>query len=270
MDCAFCGAALIPLSDPQFAFCKNDKLVFNCAYEATAYEHNYFDKEYAAQYGKAYTADRAAILGRNAARYKIASNFFSATTHARVLEVGSAAGYFLETMQSQGFTVCGWEISKTMTAYAKKRGLKTLQQDFMSGVKRHAKSKTAAYDVLALFYVLEHLPDQVTAWRAMARLVRPGGFLLLALPSAAGPMFRFHRRRWFETHPKDHAVDYTPQGVARVGMRFGFRLVKAASEGVHPDRFPLGKAWGINKLYKTLIERRPVADTFFAILEKTT
>jgi len=270
VDCAFCGAALTPLSNPHFALCKKDKIIFNLAHETTAYEQDYFDKEYSAQYGKSYTADREAILLRNAARQRLTSDFFTATTHPRVLEVGSAAGYFLETMHSKGFTVCGWEISRTMADYAKQRGFQTQPQDFMSGAKRHAKSKAAPYDVLALFYVLEHLPDQPQVWRCMAHLVRPGGFLLLALPSAAGPMFRFHRQRWFQTHPKDHALDYTPQGVARVGARFGFRLVKAMSEGIHPNRFPFGKIWGIDKLYKILIERRPVADTFFAILEKTT
>ncbi len=257
------------LSDARFGYCTADKLVVNLAYQPVKYEEDYFNKEYKNQYGRAYTADRQAILERNRIRLGQLRPFFSAQSHPQLLEIGSAAGYFLKIMQEEEFTVRGWEISQTMSQYANARGLKTIRQDFFKGAKAHAKKQTQPYDVLAMFYVLEHLADQNAAWLHFANLVRPGGFLLIALPSAAGPTFRFDRKKWYETHPVDHAVDYTPAGLRAVGARFGFALRAAFSEGKHPTRFPLGKFGFMQRLYLKALDRAAISDTIFAVLERS-
>lgn len=240
----------------------------NLGYKAVRYESDYFDKEYKAQYGKSYTADRQAILDRNLHRYDKVKDLFNATTHPQLLEIGSAAGYFLKAMQDEDFIVRGWEISKMMSAYANARGLKTTRQDFLKGTKAHEQKKSKPYDIVAMFYVLEHLPEQKEVWRHLARLIRPGGFLLLALPSASGPTFRFHRSTWYATHPNDHAVDYSPESLTRVGAQFGFKTRAMFSEGIHPDRFPLGKIGFMGRFYRQAMEHAPLSDTIFAVLER--
>lgn len=269
MDCPFCRARLTLLSDPRFATCKNDRVVINLAYAATTYEDDYFDREYKTQYGKSYTADHEAILSRNAWRYERLKNFISPATHPGILEVGSAAGYFLKIMQEEDYAVQGWEISRAMSKYANARGLKTIAQDFMKGARMHEKKKSAAFDVVALFYVLEHLQDQAEVWRQLSRLVRLGGYLALALPSSAGPTFRFRRDDWFNTHPQDHAIDYSPAALGLVGKKFGFTLRGAWSEGIHPQRFPFGANKILGYIYRQLIVKKPVGDTIFAVLEHT-
>ncbi|MBX3723432.1 MAG: class I SAM-dependent methyltransferase [Turneriella sp.] len=268
MTCPICGESLRALDNPAFAVCPNEKLVVNLAYQTVRYESDYFDKEYKQQYGKSYTADRQAILERNQHRYDRVRHLFGPATHPQVLEIGSAAGYFLKAMQDEEFVVRGWEISKTMAAYANARGLKTTRQDFLKGARAHAQKQKKPYDVVAMFYVLEHLPDQQEVWQHLARLVRPGGFLLLALPSAAGPTFRFHRNDWYKTHPADHAVDYSPAAIKRVGARFGFAVSAIFSEGIHPQRFPLGHIGFLNRLYRKAASHAPLSDTIFAALEK--
>ncbi len=268
MTCPICGENLKTLDNPSFAVCPNDRLVINLAYRAVRYESDYFDKEYKAQYGKSYMADRQAILERNQHRYEKVKNLFSPTTHPQVLEIGSAAGYFLKAMQDEDFIVRGWEISKTMATYANARGLKTTRQDFLKGAKDHEKKNKKPYDVVAMFYVLEHLPAQKEVWQHLARLVRPSGFLLLALPSATGPMFRFHRAEWYKSHPTDHAIDYSPKALKRVGAQFGFAVRALFAEGMHPQRFPLGNIGFMNRLYRKALEHAPLSDTIFAVLER--
>ncbi len=269
MNCPICSAGLVPLSDARFGYCKADRLVVNGVFAPVKYEEDYFNREYKNQYGRTYTADRQAILERNRIRLEQIKPYFNAQTHPQVLEVGSAAGYFLKIMQEEGFTVRGWEISETMSQYANARGLKTTRQDFLKGAKAHAKKKGQTYDVLAMFYVLEHLADQKEAWIQFQRLVRPGGFLLIALPSAAGPTYRFHRKKWYATHPVDHAVDYTPAALKAVGARFGFVLRAAFSEGKHPQRFPFGQFGFTQRLYMKALDRAAISDTIFAVMERT-
>ncbi|GAB4423968.1 MAG: hypothetical protein OHK0011_04180 [Turneriella sp.] len=268
MTCPLCGTLLSNLSDKRFGACRKDGLIVNGAYEFRRYEHDYFEQEYRSQYGRSYTEDRQAILARNAIRFSKIKGFAPVTTHSQVLEVGSAAGYFLKILQEAGYSVRGWEISEAMTKYANARGIKTVRQDFLKGAALHEKQNKPPYDIVAMFYVLEHIADQKLVWQKLAALVRPGGYLLLALPSAEGPTFRFHRQLWYDTHPLDHSVDYSPRSLRLAGRQFGFELVAAYSEGIHPQRFPLGSyrlpAW----LYRRALENAPLSDTIFAILQR--
>jgi SAM-dependent methyltransferase len=140
VDCPFCRAQLFPMSDPRFAICKNERIIMNLAYAAAEYEDDYFDKEYKTQYGKSYTADHEVIIARNNWRYEHLRRFISPGSHASVLEVGSAAGYFLKIMQEEEYSVQGWEISKAMSKYANARGLKTTAQDFIKGARPPART----------------------------------------------------------------------------------------------------------------------------------
>lgn len=258
----------MPLSDGRFARCVNDKLVVNLAFKETNYEHDYFDTEYKTQYGKSYTADYQAILARNGLRHDKLKPFVNDQAHPSVLEIGSAAGYFLKIMQTEGYAVTGWEISKTMANYASSRGLKTIRQDFLKGAIAHEKKRLPPYDIVAMFYVLEHLNPQAKIWQHLKRLVRPGGYLVLALPSASGPFFHFNRKQWYATHPSDHAVDYSPKSLRLVGRQFGFSLRHASSEGIHPQRFPLGGVTPFKNMYSALLKRLAISDTIFVILER--
>jgi SAM-dependent methyltransferase len=268
VTCPFCGESASTLSDPRFGYCKTDRLVVNHAYEAVRYEDDYFNKEYKAQYGRSYTADRQAILQRNQHRYDKVRHLFTPHTHPQVLEIGSAAGYFLKAMQEADFIVRGWEISRIMAEFANARGLKTTRQDFLKGARSHLKKKAKPFDIVAMFYVLEHIKEQREAWDHLANLVRPGGYLLLALPSSTGPMFRFHRADWYSSHPGDHIVDYSPRALKGIGDKFGFTLREAYSEGIHPDRFPLGSFSPMRNLYKHILSTAPLSDTIFAVLER--
>lgn len=268
MSCPICNGPLSPLSDRRFAWCKRERVVVNLGYEFRRYEHDYFEKEYKNQYGRTYTADRQSILARNKQRYEQIRERISPATHPQVLEVGSAAGYFLKIMHDEGYAVHGWEISAAMTKYANARGLKTTQQDFLKGAAQHVKRERKPFDIVAMFYVLEHLPEQAQVWHYLSNLVKPSGYLLLALPSAAGPMFRFHRGEWYASHPTDHKIDYSPESLRLTGKRFGFVLETVSSEGIHPHRLPLGRFAPLGRLYRKVLEAAPLADTIFTVLKR--
>ncbi|HRP70730.1 MAG TPA: class I SAM-dependent methyltransferase [Turneriella sp.] len=267
--CPLCGATPKAFSNPFFAVCENDKLVIHTAFKETNYEENYFEKEYVAQYGKSYIDDKPAISARAKWRYERVQHFLKPTTHPRLLEVGSAAGFFLEAMQAQGFQTEGWEVSESMTEYANAHSITTYTHDFFGGAMEHLRQQKPRFDAVALFYVLEHFADQKKAWELLSSLVREGGFLLLSLPSVDGPTFHYAREKWYSTHPQDHAVDYSPASLERIGMRFGFKCKAVFSEGIHPQRFPWGEFPPIAYFYRKMLEKLPISDTIFAILERT-
>ena len=267
--CPFCMTPLASLTDTtEFAQCPQDKAIIHLNHQVAHYEENYFNSEYKIQYGKSYLDDRENLHRKNRERIDRALKYFSALTHPRLCEVGASAGFFLEVMRDHGFECEGWEISSLMTEHAKQSGLRMKNQDFFAGVAAHRLNHESPFDILAFFYVLEHFADQKYAWECIRDLLRPGGALLLALPSTYGPTFYFNRPHWIQTHPKDHAIDYSPRALTIIGNKFGFKPLAFFSEGIHPSRFPLGGFPILKSFYALIQKKTSFSDTFFAIMKK--
>ncbi len=80
-----------------------------------------------------------------------------------------------------------------------------------------APVRSASADVVTCFEVLEHLPDPAAAVAEMARIVRPGGVLLLSVPNDAGLKHRLKR----DPHPL-HVQEMDLDAVrSLVGAHFG-------------------------------------------------
>jgi ubiquinone/menaquinone biosynthesis C-methylase UbiE len=90
-----------------------------------------------------------------------------------VLEVGCGTGLILDRVSKFARTAHGIDLSRGMLAHAAKRGLTVAQAS-----ATHLPLADASVDVAYSFKVLAHIPDITTAMREMARVVRPGGWVL--------------------------------------------------------------------------------------------
>lgn len=90
-----------------------------------------------------------------------------------VLEVGCGTGLILERVAGFARTARGIDLSAGMLARARARGLAVAQA---SATKLPIAS--ASVDVAYSFKVLSHIPDVGAALREMARVVRPGGWVI--------------------------------------------------------------------------------------------
>ena len=216
----------------------NNASIRYLAARETVYEEEYFSKEYEAQYGSTYLQDKPKLLQRLEWRWEKTQTLFTAPPH-RLLEIGCAAGFFLEYLQGEIEHLEGWEISQEMCQYAAHLGLLVRNVTFFEGYHSWQKNKEDTFDVVAAFYVIEHIKQQARLWKALRNLVTPGGLLLLAVPSTFGPMYYLNFGEWRKTHPQDHFVDYSPLSIKKVGAQYGFIRVAHFAEGIHPSRFHL-------------------------------
>jgi ubiquinone/menaquinone biosynthesis C-methylase UbiE len=90
-----------------------------------------------------------------------------------VLEVGCGTGLLLDRVARFARSACGIDLSGGMLAKAAARGLVVAQA---SATELPIASESV--DVAYSFKVLAHIPDITGALREMARVVRPGGYVI--------------------------------------------------------------------------------------------
>src|SRR5205085_8920272 len=98
----------------------------------------------------------------------------------RLLDVGCGTGLFLAEMQTSGrWQLSGLEPTHDAAAYVRRRlGIPVIEQLF-----EEADLPPASQDVITLWHVLEHVMSPMATLRKAGELLKPGGYLILAIPS---------------------------------------------------------------------------------------
>lgn len=138
-----------------------------------------------------------------------------------LLEVGCGAGDFLVAAHRAGWDVHAVEYNEAM-AGALRTGFSL---DVRKGELAPGMWREAGFDVVAFWNVLEHVDDPIRNLRLAARYLRPGGVVLLSIPTREVP----ESGRWFGDHwalldqPR-HLNFFGRETLARACERAGLQL----------------------------------------------
>jgi len=213
------------------------------------YNRDYFFDEYRKQYGKTYLEDfpqlqkiserRLAIINtiKNFAPLRLGVN----SSPTKLLDVGCAYGPFLASARDRGFEPAGLDPAADAVAYVREKlGINAVQGLFPDSAGELARlaGSEGKFDVITLWYVIEHFEEPGAALIVINGLLKMGGILAFSTPSAAGISRRKSLRRFLERSPADHWTLWNPLRCAAVLRRYGFALTKKVITGHHPERFP--------------------------------
>jgi SAM-dependent methyltransferase len=149
----------------------------------------------------------------------------------RLLDVGCGRGLRLLAFQRRGFTVHGMDFQTEAVEYVRD-GLKlpTVCTDV-----GHLPScfPPASFDVITAFYVLEHVPDVTALVTNCRSLLRPGGWMVLAVPYIDSVQARWLRACWSTvTEAPRHLSIPTQQAMEQLCRRAGFDPVLLCPDSV--------------------------------------
>ena len=144
-------------------------------------------------------------------RYRPASDGIS------VLDVGCGTGATLKAVDDVG-TALGIDRSPEALRFCQTRGISRLAQ----GAAEELPVASGSVDVVLALDLLEHIRDDAAAARELARVLRPGGVLVVTVP--AGPEL------WSEhDEALDHLRRYRAKRLRRILVDAGFDVQKLSS-----------------------------------------
>lgn len=154
--------------------------------------------------------------------------------HARILDVGCAAGYFLRIAAEHGHDVHGVEVSAPIAGEAVRAlGADRIHVGTLDEAVAARGWTDASFDLVTMWDVVEHLPDPQAVLRTVRRLVKPGGHLLLETQNVASRWARLLGPRWHHYKHDEHLYHFDPATIRRLLADCGFavRTVGSAYAG---------------------------------------
>jgi 2-polyprenyl-3-methyl-5-hydroxy-6-metoxy-1,4-benzoquinol methylase len=157
--------------------------------------------------------------------------------HGRLVEIGPGAGMFAHAARDAGYDVTGIEMdARACTHLREVIGVEAVESDSPA----EALADLPPSRVIAMWHVLEHLPDPWGCLEAAARNLEPGGVLAVAMPNPGAFQFRLTRGRWPHVDAPRHLF-LIPAGLLEERARAaGLELVALTARdrgGIYWNRF---------------------------------
>jgi 2-polyprenyl-3-methyl-5-hydroxy-6-metoxy-1,4-benzoquinol methylase len=166
----------------------------------------------------------AAVLP--AAQYKIdIINRFAKP--GRFLEIGPACGDLALLAKKAGFDVETIEMDARCCEFLIKQvGVRaTCTSDILAALRQ-----SQPYDVIALWHVIEHLPDPSQTISAIAGQLNPGGIAVIAAPNPDAFQFKLLGKRWAHVDAPRHLALIPQPLLARLAVDVGLEEVWSTTD----------------------------------------
>ena len=138
----------------------------------------------------------------------------------KLLDVGSAAGFFMKGFQECGWEVTGIEPNRSMAAEAMTRfGLNTIN----AAIEDYDVSST--FDLVALVQVIAHFRDLTRAVEKITAALRSGGFLLVEAWNFKSLPAEMFGAAWHEYSPPTVVNWFSPKSLNELMRRSNLRRV---------------------------------------------
>ena len=257
MDCRLCGTRDLPLFYTQgdrgqyhFYRCPTCRLV-NYDLRGGVNQEKYILRE----------LDPEAPGGRNRGhRQTYAFLRRYAAPPGKLLDLGCGDGGLLWLARQDGWDVRGVELHAEQTALVRSRlGIAVDTSDILS-----YDGAAAAWDVVVLTHVLEHLPDPLAALHKIRGFLKPGGRGVLEFPNIDALDARVrrqldrwgvHRRRYAATYMPGHVQEFCRASFAYAAERAGLTLAVWETYAMNPLKYFLYRHLPIGNKARVLVRR---------------
>ncbi len=164
----------------------------------------------------------------------------------RLLEIGPAYGLFVSLAKDAGFTVDAIEMDERSCHFLHEVvGVNAVQHDNPA----EALKNMGMYDVIALYQVIEHLPNPWETLNAIVEHLAPGGIIVIAAPNPDSLQLSIFGSRWTHIDAPRHLQLIPVDLLAQVMFQSKFNLVfKTTSDADSAGWNSFGWCWSFANL----------------------
>jgi len=144
----------------------------------------------------------------------------------RYLDFGCGTGVLIHHLNKNNWVACGVEPSE------KARDFSSVTDCLYPSL---ATLPQTNFDIIALWHVLEHLPDPTSSLKEFNTQLKQEGYLFLALPNFNSFDANYYKDYWAAYDVPRHLWHFSAQGINQLCDQCGFELV--ASKGLLFDAF---------------------------------
>lgn len=203
------------------------------------YDSDYFIGEYEKSYGRSYRDDEIAIKGFARKRMEMIEHLRKEKRNRkqkRLLDVGCAYGFFLDIAKELNYDTYGVDISKHAGEQINSHHF--IHGDFLEkSTLQSWLNEGILFDVITLWYVIEHFPDITPVIKRVSSIQAPGGILGLSTPNARGLTSRTQQKNFLTSSPTDHYYIFSIKGLKKKLSKFGYTYAGFRAGGIHYHRF---------------------------------
>lgn len=143
------------------------------------------------------------------------------TLGARLLDIGSGTGYFLNAARERGYQVTGIEKDSKAREYAiTSFGLDVKDEHSLWAIE------SESFDVVTLWHVLEHMQNLNEVVAKIKSILKPDGVMILALPNHKSHDAKKYKEYWAAYDVPRHLWHFTPDTVEKLLSKHQFEIMK--------------------------------------------
>jgi SAM-dependent methyltransferase len=139
----------------------------------------------------------------------------------RILDVGCSAAFFLRLAKDRGWNVQGVEIAEWAANFSRDE----LDVPTFQGMLHAAAFPSGSFDVAFSSHVLEHIEQPKSFIGEMNRVLRPGGALVIIVPTQFRSPTYLLFNEWFGDGPPRHVSFFDRRSLTRLLEETGFSVV---------------------------------------------
>ncbi len=135
-----------------------------------------------------------------------------------LLDIGAGTGDFLKTAKTKGWKIKGTEPNVQARILADK---KNILLDSMSCIYKENN-----FDVITMWHVLEHVYDLNDQIKELKRLLKPNGYLVIAVPNYKSFDAKYYKSFWAAYDVPRHLWHFSKKGIEKLFLEENIQLEK--------------------------------------------
>ncbi len=267
IKCPFCGSAYAYMKNRNIESnlyrCRKCQALFRKYFlpPFTDYSSKYFVEDYKNQYGKTYKEDSSNLISLAKMRLKKIKKI---KPQGKILDIGSAMGFFLKEAEECGYETEGIEISE----YASNYCVNTLNLNVHNISLLDFEYKEKEYDIITAWYVIEHIYNSESILKKIIFSLKDGGILAFSTPNGSGLSGRFNKN-YFSIVPSDHAFEANPKALDILLSKYSMKCISLQNQSIYYNRFCdifnlnfIKNNNLLSKIYTAVSKKENLGDTF--------